>query len=72
MASRGKNAKKSVRKTSGLITSFWMFIAHSLGGAIRFMFRGAKELDPAHRGWNWFIAYCFGACERIWCLDAIR
>ena len=49
MASRGKNAKKSVRKTSGLITSFWMFIAHSLGGAIRFMFRGAKELDPAHR-----------------------
>ena len=26
-----------------------MFIAHSLGGAIRFMFRGAKELDPAHR-----------------------
>lgn len=26
-----------------------MFIAHSLGGAIRFVFRGAKELDPAHR-----------------------
>ena len=49
MASRGKNAKKGVRKTSGILSSFWMFIAHSLGGAIRFVFRGAKELDPAHR-----------------------
>jgi len=49
MASRGKTAKKGVRKTSGVISRFWMFIAHALGGAIRFVFRGAKELDPAHR-----------------------
>jgi S-DNA-T family DNA segregation ATPase FtsK/SpoIIIE len=49
MASRGKNAKKGVRKTSGILSRFWMFIAHALGGAIRFVFRGAKELDPAHR-----------------------
>jgi len=49
MASRGKNAKKSARKTSGVLSAIWMFIAHALGGAIRFVFRGAKELDPAHR-----------------------
>ena len=49
MASRGKNAKKGARKTSGILSAIWMFIAHSLGGAIRFIFRGAKELDPAHR-----------------------
>ena len=49
MASRGKTAKKGVRKTSGILSRFWMLIAHALGGAIRFVFRGAKELDPAHR-----------------------
>jgi len=49
MASRGKSAKKGARKTSGVLSAIWMFIAHSLGGAIRFIFRGAKELDPAHR-----------------------
>ena len=49
MASRGKNARKGARKTSGILSAIWMFIAHSLGGAIRFIFRGAKELDPAHR-----------------------
>lgn len=49
MASRGKNAKKGARKTSGVLSAIWMFIAHALGGAIRFVFRGAKELDPAHR-----------------------
>jgi len=49
MASRGKNAKKGARKTSGVLSAIWMFIAHALGGAIRFIFRGAKELDPAHR-----------------------
>ncbi len=49
MASRGKNARKGARKTSGFLSAIWMFIAHSLGGAIRFIFRGAKELDPAHR-----------------------
>ena len=49
MASRGKNAKKGARKTSGILSAIWMFIAHSLGGAIRFIFRGAKDLDPAHR-----------------------
>ena len=41
MASRGKTAKKGVRKTSGILSRFWMFIAHALGGAIRFVFRGA-------------------------------
>ena len=49
MASRGKNARKGARKTSGILSAIWMFIAHSLGGAIRFIFRGAKELEPAHR-----------------------
>lgn len=49
MASRGKNAKKGARKTSGILSAIWMFTAHSLGGAIRFIFRGAKDLDPAHR-----------------------
>ena len=49
MASRGKNAKKGARKTSGILSAIWMFIAHALGGAIRFIFRGAKDLDPAHR-----------------------
>jgi len=49
MASRGKNAKKGARKTSGILSAVWMFIAHALGRAIRFIFRGAKELDPAHR-----------------------
>ena len=49
MASRGKNARKGARKTSGVLSAIWMFIAHALGGAIRFIFRGAKELDPAHR-----------------------
>ena len=49
MASRGKNARKGARKTSGVLSAIWMFIAHALGGAIRFIFRGAKELEPAHR-----------------------
>ncbi len=31
------------------LLSLWQFIARALGSAIRFVFRGAKELDPAHQ-----------------------
>lgn len=49
-------AKKKSSKKSSLFTPIfrgiswsWDFIAKALGGAIRFIFRSSKELDPAHQ-----------------------
>ena len=54
MAKR-KTATRSRRKTTPAqkvargIVATWRFIAKALGSAVRFIFRGAKDLDPAHQ-----------------------
>ncbi|MEI6649212.1 MAG: DNA translocase FtsK 4TM domain-containing protein [Actinomycetes bacterium] len=54
MAKR-KTAARSRRKTTPAqkvargIVAIWRFIAKALGSAVRFIFRGAKDLDPAHQ-----------------------
>jgi len=48
--------RKSTKKSSSARTSFgrglrgvWRFLAHSIGRSVRFLVRGARELDPAHQ-----------------------
>ena len=48
--------KKSARKASGLLSAIatglgfiWSAIAKALGASIRFITRGAKDLEPEHR-----------------------
>ncbi len=55
MAKRKKSSSSSARKRSLLgafakgLGAIWRFIAKALGTLIRTIFRGAKELDPAHQ-----------------------
>ena len=58
MAARKKSSasRTSARKKGSIFGAFakgflglWRVIAKSFGSAIRFVFRGAKELDPAHQ-----------------------
>ena len=50
---RGKKTGSSPARTGGssrgIIRRIWLALAGALGAAIRFLLRGAKELDPAHR-----------------------
>ena len=52
---KGKKAKSSPKKSSfiGLflrgLSGIWRLIAKSIGSVIRFVFRGAQELDPEHQ-----------------------
>jgi DNA segregation ATPase FtsK/SpoIIIE, S-DNA-T family len=52
---KGKKAKSSPKKSSfiGLflrgLSGIWRLIAKAIGSAIRFVFRGAQELDPEHQ-----------------------
>jgi len=55
MAKRKKSSSSSARKSSLLgaivrgLGATWRFLANSLGTLIRVVFRGAKDLDPAHQ-----------------------
>ncbi len=58
MATRKKtsSSRNSARKKNSIIGAFakallgiWRFVARALGSSVRFIFRGAKELDPAHQ-----------------------
>ena len=49
-------AKRKKAKSAGVgpaigrgISAIWKFFARSLGGAVRFLARGARDLDPAHQ-----------------------
>jgi S-DNA-T family DNA segregation ATPase FtsK/SpoIIIE len=50
---RGKKSGNSPARTGaasrGFIRRIWLALAGALGASIRFLLRGAKELDPAHR-----------------------
>ena len=48
---KSKNAKKSgVASALGRgLAAIWKFFARTLGGAVRFLARGARDLDPAHQ-----------------------
>ena len=52
MAKR-KKAKSKTGAVSGALgrglSSTWRFIAKSLGSSVRFLARGARDLDPAHQ-----------------------
>ncbi len=58
MANRKKtsSSRNSARKKNSVLGAFakallgiWRFVARALGSSVRFVFRGAKELDPAHQ-----------------------
>ena len=75
-------AKKKSSKSNGLFTglgrimsSIWRAIAKGLGAIIRFISRGAKDLDPAHQRDGFalllFIAGIISAATTWWHLDNI-
>jgi len=45
----GNSPARSGKGLRGTIGKIWLAIASAIGGAIRFLLKGAKELDPAHR-----------------------
>ena len=45
----GNSPARSNGRSRGVIGKIWLAIASALGGSIRFLLRGAKDLDPAHR-----------------------
>ena len=45
----GNSPARSSKASRGVIRTIWLAIATAIGSAIRFVLRGAKELDPAHR-----------------------
>ena len=52
MAKRRKSKSKSGAVGSALaraVSSVWRFIAKTIGSSVRFLARGARELDPAHQ-----------------------
>ena len=58
MATRKKtsSSRSSSRKKNSVVGAFgkallaiWRFLAKAFGSSVRFVFRGAKELDPAHQ-----------------------
>lgn len=60
MAKRRKSKSKSGAVGSALaraVSSVWRFIAKTIGSSVRFLARGARELDPAHQrdGFAFFI-----------------
>lgn len=49
MARGKKSGSSPARSSRGVLRKIWLAIATGLGSATRFVLRGAKELDPAHR-----------------------
>ena len=45
----GNSPAKTGGSSRGIIRKVWLTIAGAIGATIRFLLRGAKELDPAHR-----------------------
>jgi S-DNA-T family DNA segregation ATPase FtsK/SpoIIIE len=64
MAARRKASTKKSAAAKGAargIGAIWKFIAKTLGSSIRFIFRGAQDLDPAHqRDGLAFIVFILG------------
>ena len=64
MAARKKASTKKSAAANGAargIGAIWKFIAKTLGSSIRFIFRGAQDLDPAHqRDGLAFIVFILG------------
>jgi S-DNA-T family DNA segregation ATPase FtsK/SpoIIIE len=49
MARGKKSGSSPARSSKGVLRKIWLAIATGFGSATRFLLRGAKELDPAHR-----------------------
>lgn len=52
MAQKKKTAKKSPTAGASFgrgLRGIWKFLAHSIGKTVRFLVRGAQDLDPAHQ-----------------------
>ena len=52
MAARKKASSKKSAAANGAargISAIWKFIAKTIGSSVRFIFRGAQDLDPAHQ-----------------------
>ena len=64
MAARRKASTKKSAAANGAargIGAIWKFIAKTLGSSVRFIFRGAQDLDPAHqRDGLAFIVFILG------------
>jgi DNA segregation ATPase FtsK/SpoIIIE, S-DNA-T family len=72
----GKSGKKASPKSTSIfggitraLGALWRLLARALGSSIRFVFRGAKELDPVHqRDGAAFLVFIFGliAAAGVW------
>jgi S-DNA-T family DNA segregation ATPase FtsK/SpoIIIE len=64
MAARKKASSKKSAAANGAargVGAIWKFIAKTLGSSVRFIFRGAQDLDPAHqRDGLAFIVFILG------------
>ena len=52
MAARRKASSKKSAAANGAargVGAIWKFISKTLGSSVRFIFRGAQDLDPAHQ-----------------------
>ncbi|MBI3428692.1 MAG: DNA translocase FtsK, partial [Actinobacteria bacterium] len=52
MAAKRKNARKNKNKGSSFgrgLAGLWRLLAKSIGSAVRFLARGARDLDPVHQ-----------------------
>ena len=57
MARTEKSGNSPARSSRGIVRKIWLGVAGAVGATIRFVLRGAKELDPAHRrdGFGFFV-----------------
>ena len=49
MAKKKKKSAGAGKAVGGALAAIWRFLAKTFGSAIRFLARGAKDLDPAHQ-----------------------
>ena len=48
-AKRRSSRSKSSNSVGGWLWAIWSFISKTIGSSVRFIFRGAQDLDPAHQ-----------------------
>jgi hypothetical protein len=69
MAARRKASSKKSAAANGAargIGAIWKFIAKTLGSSVRFIFRGAQDLDPAHqRDGLAFLVFILGLISAV-------
>ena len=68
-AKRRSSRSKSSNSVGGWLGAIWSFISKTIGSSVRFIFRGAQDLDPAHqRDGIAFLIFILGlvAAAGVW------